>query len=295
MKTATSIGTAASLLFCIAAKAQAQPPTPPPPPRPAMCTRADLQKAVDSYVAAQGSGDASKVAWAEKVVFKENMADVAKDDGLWNKALPIGLSRSFLDSTRCKTFTEVIVTKGDHQYVVGTRLYVDAGKVTRIDSLVTDQGDWLFNANAYLKYSGAEDWKAPKASTRTTGQELINAANSYLDMFSDKFVKTPWGRPCARLEGGAYTNRDGDANATCEVGIPAGVLYIVNRDYVVDEELGVINVFCRFGNSSTGMPDSHTFRLVDGKLANVHTLSVNLNPNAPSPQADDNGAIVRTQ
>jgi hypothetical protein len=62
------------------------------------------------------------------------------------------------------------------------------------------------------------------------------------------------------------------------------VLYIVNRDYIVDEDLGVINVFCRFGNSSTGMPDSHTFRLVNGKLENVHTLSVNLNPNSPSPQ-----------
>ena len=72
--------------------------------------------------------------------------------------------------------------------------------------------------------------------------------------------------PCARLEGGAYTNRDGDPNATCEVGIPPGVLYIVNRDYMVDEETGVMNMFCRFGNSSTGMPDSHTFRFVNGKI-----------------------------
>jgi len=71
------------------------------------------------------------------------------------------------------------------------------------------------------------------------------------------------------------------------------VLYIVNRDYVVDEEMGVVNVYCRFGSSSTGMPDSHTFRLIEGKLRYVHTLSVNLNPNAPSPQADDNGAILR--
>jgi hypothetical protein len=276
-----------------AANAYAQPPAPPAPTPPAVCTRADLQAAADSYVAAQKSGDASKLAFADKAVFKENMADVAKGDGLWNKALPVALSRSFLDATRCKTFTEVIVTQGDHQYVIGTRLYVDNRKITRIDSLVTDRGDWLFNANAYLKYSGAEDWTAPTGGTRVSGQELINAANSYLDMFSDKFVKTPWGRPCARLEGGAYTNRNGDPNATCEVGIPAGVLYIVNRDYVVDEDLGVINVFCRFGNSSTGMPDSHTFRLVNGKLANVHTLSVNLNPGSPSPQADDNGAIVR--
>jgi hypothetical protein len=283
----------ACTLSCAAAGAYAQPPAPPAPTPPAVCTRGDLQAAVDGYVAAQKSGDVSKLAFADKVAFKENMADVGKGDGLWNTALPIALSRSFLDVTRCKTFTEVIVTQGDHPYVIGTRLYVDNRKITRIDSLVTDKGDWLFNANAYLKYSSAEDWTAPKGAEHLTGQELINAANSYLDMFSDKFVKTPWGRPCARLEGGAYTNRSGDTNASCEVGIPAGVLYIVNRDYVVDESLGVINVFCRFGNSSTGMPDSHTFRLVNGKLANVHTLSVNLNPDRPSPQADDNGAIVR--
>jgi hypothetical protein len=110
-------------------------------------------------------------------------------------------------------------------------------------------------------------------------------------MFSDHFVEVPWGRPCARLEGGLYTNLAHDPDATCQAGIPPGVLYIINRDYVVDTDAGVINVFCRFG-SSTGMPDSHTFRLVNGKLALVHTLSVNLDPAHPSPQADDNGAIV---
>jgi hypothetical protein len=58
---------------------------------------------------------------------------------------------------------------------------------------------------------------------------------------------------------------------------------------------GVVNVFCRFGNTATGMPDSHTFRLVNGKITNVSTISVNLNSGAPSPQADDNEAIVRTR
>jgi hypothetical protein len=212
---------------------------------------------------------------------------------MWNTALPISLSRSFLDADRCRTFTEVIVTEGAHQYVIGTRLSVDNGKITAIDSLVSQKGDWLFNANAYQKYSAKEDWAQPEAAGRASMQELINAANSYLDQFSDKVVQTPWGRPCARLEGGAYTNRTGDSNATCEVGIPPGVLYIVNRDYVVDAQLGVINVYCRFGNSTTGMPDSHTFRLVDGKIRNVHTISINLNHDKPSPQADDNGVIIR--
>jgi hypothetical protein len=283
----------ACLLLGLASIAQAQPPA-QPREAPPVCTRAELKAAADSYVAAQQAGDVAKMALGDKVVYRENMADVAKDAGLWNTALAVALSRSFLDPVRCRTFTEIVVTEGDHQYVLGTRLYVDQRKITRVDSLVTDKGDWLFNANAYLKYSSAEDWSAPNPAQRVSAQELINAANSYLDLFSDKFVKAPWGIPCARLEGGAYTNRDGRADASCEVGIPPGVLYIVNRDYVVDEEMGVVNVYCRFGNSSTGMPDSHTFRVVNGKFTHVHTLSVNLNPNAPSPQADDNGAIVRT-
>lgn len=257
------------------------------------CTRDELVAATASYIAAQESGDVSKLALAADAIYLENMASVAREAGLWNTALPIALSRSFHDAKRCKTFSEVIVTEGDHQYVIGTRLYVDGGRITRIDSLVTDEGDWLFNANAYLRYSSAEDWSAPAAARRSTEAELVHGANVYLDLFSDKVVERSWGIPCARLEGGAYSNRDNDPDATCAVGIPAGVLYINNRDYVIDEEMGVINVFCRFGNSETGMPDSHTFKMIDGKYRYIHTLSVNLNPNSPSPQANDDGSMRR--
>jgi hypothetical protein len=276
----------------IVAQAQAQAPQQQAPPRPT-CTRQSLQSAVDSYFAAQRTGDRTKMAFADKVKYLENMSEVGADQGKWNTALPIAFSRSFLDERRCRTFSEVIVTEGGSHYVIGTRLSVDNGRITSIDSLVSHKGDWLFNANAYLKYSKQEDWTVPKAGAHASMQELIGAANSYLDLFSDKVEMAPWGKPCARLEGGAYTNRNEDPNATCNVGIPPGVLYIVNRDYVVDEHQGVINVFCRFGNSSTGMPDSHTFRLVDGRIRNVHTISINLNPEKPSPQADDNGAILR--
>ena len=288
----TYVRIAIGLIALWSSIAHGQQGAPPPDPK-LTCTRATLQTAVDSYLSAQQAGHRSKMSFSDKAKYLENMNEIAPDKGLWNTALPIAFSRSFLDDKRCRTFSEVIVTGGDHQYVIGTRLTVDNSRIVAIDSLVTDKGDWLFNANAYLKYSRAEDWAAPKPDALVSMQELINAANSYLDLFSDKVVKTPWGRPCARLEGGAYTNRNNEPNASCEVGIPPGVLYIVNRDYVVDEEMGVINVYCRFGHSTTGMPDSHTFRLVNGKITNVHTLSVNLTPGRVVPQADDNGAIIR--
>jgi hypothetical protein len=256
------------------------------------CTAAQLKSATDAYIEAQEKGDLSKLPLADNAQYVENMNKVEKADGIWNKALPIAYKSSYHDPKRCKTFTEVVVTDGGHPYVIGTRLYMNDGKIVRMDSLVTDKGDWLFNANAYKKYASAEDWGVLPANERTPVKDMIYGADAYLDQFSDKQMEAPWGVPCARLEGGAYTNADNKPDPTCKVGIPSGVLYIVNRDYLVDEEKGVINVFCRFGNSTTGMPDSHTFRFLKGKFRAVHTISVNLT-DKPSPQSDDNGHILR--
>jgi hypothetical protein len=240
------------------------------------CTRSMLQAATDSYIAAQTAGDLSRMSLAPEVKYIENMQDTTREKGLWNTALPIALHRSIFDVGRCKTFSEVIVTEGGHPYVIGTRLTVKEGKITEIDSLVTDQDDWLFNAQNYLKYSKAEDWPVLAVDDRVSRQDLIDAGNQYFDfVFMDKGIRPPWGTPCARLEGGAYTNPKNEHKDTCQIPAPLGNMYIVNRSYVVDEEMGTVNVFCRFGNSD-GMPDSHTFRLVNGRYRWIHTLSVNL-------------------
>jgi hypothetical protein len=242
----------------------------------AECTRSLLQAAADSYIAAQTAGDLSKMSLASKVKCVENMKEITKEQGLWNTALPIAFHRSIYDVGRCKTFTEVIVTEGGHPYVLGTRLTVKDGKVSEIDSLVTDQGDWAFNAQDYLKYSKAEDWPVLPVDDRISRQDLIDAGNQYFDfVFMDKGIRPPWGTPCARLEGGAYTNPKNENRDTCQIDGPLGSLFMVNRTYVVDEEMGAVNIFCRFADN-TGMPDSHTFRLVRGKYRWIHTLSVNL-------------------
>jgi hypothetical protein len=240
------------------------------------CTRSMLQAATDSYIAAQTAGALSKISLAPKAKFIENMTETTQEKGLWNTPLPVALHRSIYDVGRCKTFTEVIVTEGGHPYVIGTRLTVKDGKVSEIDSLVTDKDDWLFNAQDYLKYSKAEDWPVLSVDERVSRQDLIDAGNQYFDfVFLDKGIRPPWGTPCARLEGGAYTNAKNEQKDTCQSPGPLGELFIVNRTYVVDEEMGAVNVFCRFGND-TGMPDSHLFRLVNGRYRWIHTLSVNL-------------------
>jgi hypothetical protein len=93
----------------------------------------------------------------------------------------------------------------------------------------------------------------------------------------DKGIRPRWGGvPCARLEGGAYTNVKDEEKDTCRIPAPLGELPIVDRSFLVDEATGTVNVFCRFGDSENGMPDSHTFLLADGKYRWIHTLSVNL-------------------
>ncbi|HTY61144.1 MAG TPA: hypothetical protein VMG30_02695 [Acidobacteriota bacterium] len=261
------------VLFCSAAFVQAQSVA---AAQARDCTRAMLQSAVDSYLAAQGAGNPSKMSLASKVKYVQNMTEIKKEQGLWNTPLPIAFQRSLLDIDSCRTFTEVIVTEGDHPYVLGTRLKIDGGKIAEIDSMVTQKGDWLFNADNYLKYSKAEDWRVLNASERLDRTALINAGNAYFDHFSDKNVVVPFGTPCARLEGGIYTSRNfDDPKATCDLGFPEDKLPIVDRTYVVDVDMGTVNIFCRFGNPP-GAPDSHTFRLINGKLRYVHTLTMNV-------------------
>ena len=279
---------AVSLLTTPALAQNGPPPSPYAPrvDRPT-CTRDELKAASAAYVEAQRSGSLAGLPLAANAHFLENMATVDRAAGLWNTALPVANALSVHDDTRCKTFTEIVVTEGAQPYVIGTRLYLHEGQIIRVDSIVTKTGDWLFNANAFLRYTQAENWEPLHPYQRTAPAEMIRGANAYLDGFSDKFTDIPWGVPCARLEGGGYTNRDNRPDASCEIGMPPGVLYLTARDYLVDEEMGTINVFLRFGSSETGGADSHTFRYVDGEFRQIHTLTA-----IPGPQADDNGAMA---
>ena len=247
------------------------------------CTREMLQTAVDGYLSAQGAGDSSKMRLSPRVKYVQDMEEIGKEQGIWNTPLPIAFHRNFLDVDTCRTFTEIIVTEGGHPYVLGIRLKVEDAGISEISSLVTDKEDWFFNADNYLKYSTAEDWRILDPDARVDRQALIDGGNAYLDHFTDRTVEIPFGTPCARLEGGMYTTRDfDDPNASCDIGFPVDKLPMVDRSYVLDKDMGTVNIFLRFGNPP-GAPESHTFRLVNGKLRYVHTLTLTV-PGVDSEQ-----------
>jgi hypothetical protein len=240
------------------------------------CSREGLQRATDLYIAAQTKGDTSGLPLAPGLGYMENVAPADIETGLIKTAMKIDHHRSLHDPATCQTFTEVIVTDKTRPYVLATRLRVNRDKIAEIEILWTTTGYWLFNADAYLKWSASEKWDVIPASRRDSRETLVAAATAYLDAFLEgKTDLIPWGTPCNRTEGGAHTG-NGSPTDSCNVGMPSGV-NISNRRFVVDETLGSVAVFCTFGagspNGGSGAPDTHLFRLEDGKLRYVHTLT----------------------
>jgi len=240
------------------------------------CSREGLQRAADLYIAAQSTGDTSGLPLAAGLGYAENHAPAAIDTGVIKTAMKIDHQRSLIDASTCQTFTEVIVTNKEKPYVLGTRMRVNRDKIAEIEILWTTTGYWLFNADAYLKWSSSEKWDVIPANQRDTRATLVAAANAYLDAFLEgKKDLVPWGYPCNRTEGGAHTG-NGSPMDSCDVGVPAGV-NIANRRFIVDETIGSVVVYCTFGaggpNGGSGAPDTHLFRVENGKLRYVHTLT----------------------
>jgi hypothetical protein len=263
------------------------------------CTREGLQAAADLYIAAQTKGDAAGLPLAKGLGYVENFKITNINEGLINKAMKIDHHRSLLDTAACQTFTEVIVSDKANPYVLGTRLRVNHGLIAEIEMLWTTTGYWLFNADNYLKYSSSEDWGDIPAGRRDSRATLVSAANAYLDAFLEgKLDLVPWGFPCNRTEGGMHTGK-GVPEDSCQVGVPSGV-NIANRHFVVDETIGAVVAFCTFGAGSpagggSGAPDTHLFRVENGKLRFVHTLTHLLQANGPGRGAQGRAAPPNNQ
>src|SRR5580658_8600100 len=240
------------------------------------CTREGLKAAADLYIAAQTKGDIAGLPLATGLGYVENFKPMNINEGLIKTAMKIDHTRSLLDTATCQTFTEVIVSDKANPYALGTRLRVNHGLIAEIEMMWTTTGYWLFNADAYLQSASSEDWGTIPAAKRDTRATLEAAASAYLDAFLEgKMDLVPWGFPCNRTEGGMHTGK-GDADDSCQVGVPSGV-NIANRHFVVDETIGAVVAFCTFGaggpNGGSGAPDSHLFRVENGKLRFVHTMT----------------------
>ncbi|KAF2191886.1 hypothetical protein K469DRAFT_555905 [Zopfia rhizophila CBS 207.26] len=241
------------------------------------CSQDFLRNATQSYVEAQAKGlYTGMTALADNVTYVENDRPVNIKTGILSQPLKLDYNRSIHDPVLCNTFTEIIVTDPKHPYVIGTRMESDGSKITKIESLVTDEGDWLFNATGYAYYNSLENWEPIPEGQRDSRAVIKAAGDAYFDRFANENVSVPYGTPCARLEGGAYTGGRNLSANTCNLGLPS-TIHVVNRRYVIDEVMGAVDMYLGFPGldraSRDPTPDSHLFRVEKGKIRYIHTLS----------------------
>jgi len=251
----------------------------PAPMAAFVCNQTALTAAADAYVASQTSGklDPLQPFLSSNWTYQENnkVPDVKK--GVLSKALKIDHRRTNLDTTSCATYTEIIITDSANPYVIGTQLHHGPdSKVILIDSIASTTNSWIFNASATLQHVLQEKWDPIPESKRDSRAVIQAAGDAYMDMWNnataDKAV--PWGTPCTRLEGSAYTG-SGKPDDSCKPGIPSNHNQAPNthRRYVVDEAMGSVSIFCVWEHMMMAA-DSHEFRLEGGKLRYVHTMTV---------------------
>lgn len=238
--------------------------------------RESLQAQVKTYIAALENGDSTMMSLTPDAKYIENRQDISFLEGIWKEPLIVDFHRSFIDTELSETYTEIICASGSHPYVIGTRLKITGDSIAEVEALITDEDDWLFNASTYVKYSPQENWDILPPEMRSDRETLIRVGNAYFDVFKDFSTadKVPWNIPCARLEGGIYTNPENKPDATCTGGPPLeGSVDITNRRFIVDLDMGTVVGLANFGDEN-GWPDSHIFRLENGKLRYIHTLTV---------------------
>jgi hypothetical protein len=268
------------------------------------CTRELLRETANDFIATQESADSTKLHMGLWVDYNEQLQGSTLSTGVLSKPMKVDFHRELFDTETCRVFLEIVIADPAHPHVIGSIVQNGGGPgitgpdvIGGVNSVVTDKANgWLFNPANTLKYSKAENWGPIPSADRDSRQVLQAAADAYLDLFNNKNAKVPWGTPCARLEGGAYTSKaqPGSLNPddSCNVGVPSGVP-IVDRTYVIDPELGAVSVLSHFGKDQE--PDFHTFRVEHGKLKYVHTITActkvpncGFKPSAPPPAQASN-------
>lgn len=235
------------------------------------CTTESLQEMSASWIAALEQGTMMTMQLGEWVDYDQNFQR-ASLGGFLDQPRTIEYKLELLDLQTCQVFVEAVVDSEIGKQVIATQFGAGFFGVGGFQNIVTDENDWLFDADAFRGYAEQEDWFVVPEADRVSREELIAAANAYLDRFSNPSVEVPWGYPCTRIEGGAYTGR-GEPTDTCELGMPnePGAIEIVERQYVVDVAHQAVSVLSKFGPDQ--LPDSHTFRLEGGVLRYVHAAT----------------------
>jgi hypothetical protein len=130
-------------------------------------------------------------ALGSNVSYAENDATMDIKTGVLTQPITIDFNRSLYDTTECATFTELVAATNKKPYVIHTRMLFTDDKITTIQSVVTSDGDWAFNATGQLYWNKQEKWDPIPDAKQDSRAVIKAAADAYLDSWGDGTVKVP--------------------------------------------------------------------------------------------------------
>jgi hypothetical protein len=245
----------------------------------AACPRDQISVAAASYIKALQHGRPEFLHASKNLTYIENEVATDVTKGILSQNVTLDISRSLFDSTTCTAFIETTAATNVHPYVISARLLVSEEKITSLQLVIADSGDWLFNATSHLRWTKQENWDEISKGKQDTRAVIQAAADAYLDSWADGSVKVPYGTPCARLEGGAYTgDKNASANTCYMPEFPKPFAGALNRRYVIDEEMGGVGIFNNFpfidATRPDGTPSTNFVRVEQGNIRYIHETTI---------------------
>jgi hypothetical protein len=112
------------------------------------CTRALLQRSLDSYFVALAAHDPAMLPLAEHVKLTENgkTLELGKA-GLWSTAGAQQHVHSALDTDRCTAIAQAVVPDGTTPIPVALRLKLEQQQISEIEMIAVREGDYMLASN----------------------------------------------------------------------------------------------------------------------------------------------------
>ena len=216
----------------------------------------------------------------------EAQAQIDHREARWLELRRQEIPLSGNEAVFAQLITELTAASHAHPYVIHTRMEANAdGRVTRLESVVTDADDWVFGADAHLAQTRIEDWGEIPAGRRDRREVIQAAADAYLDNWGAPDLPVPHGTPCSRLEGRIFTGARDPEGQTCTMGAFPQPIETGSRRYVIDETVGAVSIFHKFswidaglGPYHPGTPASQTFRIERGMNRYIHEVTACTTP-----------------
>jgi hypothetical protein len=264
-----------ALVLAVALGGAATVSVPPVAPAAAQegetCARGALRWFGGAYLYLLTRHDPAPLPLSPDVRSTENGARVAPGEGLWQTAGEVRSSRFALDTQRCQVHFEALMQDDGRDALVGSRVLVEDGQVTEIETYITHQGDYLvFNPDGFAQgdSQGPTDIKwedVVPEDQRSTRAELIEIADNYFESFGQQTPLAPIQEDCHRWENG-FVTASGDCATGMSIGSPS---IATHRRYpMVDVEAGVVVAYLMFANYL----DFHAFKVADGQVRRIEAL-----------------------